>query len=141
MERTKLVWPLYIPAGASAISTIGCIIGANRVGANKAIAAQTALTVSQQLLSDYRDKVIEEFGEDKDRAIRDKVAEGRLMSNPPPPSDIMVSGPGNVLCCELYTGRYFISDMEALRKAQNDLNMKLLSQDYQTMWDFYYMVG
>lgn len=141
MERTKLVWKLYIPAGTSAVSTIACIVGANRVGANKAIAAQTALSVSQQLYSDYRDKIIEEYGEGKDQSIRDKLAEGRLKDNPPPSNDVLVTGPGNSLCCELYTGRYFACDMETLRKAMNTLNAKILSHDYATLWDFYYMIG
>lgn len=31
-------------------------------------------------------------------------------------------GPGEVLCCELRTMRYFHSDIEGLRRAQNDVN-------------------
>jgi|SRR5580765_366740 Family of unknown function (DUF6353) len=140
IERTKLVWKLYIPAGISAASTITCIIGANRVEAKKTIAAQTAFAVSQRVYSDYRDKVIEEYGERKDQSIRDKIADDRVKSSAPS-KDVLISGPGNVLCCELFTGRYFSSDMESLRKAQNELNAKLLAHDYATFDDFYYMVG
>jgi hypothetical protein len=141
IDRTKVVWKLYIPTAVSATSTIVCIIAANRVEASKTIAAQTAFTVSQQLYSEYRDKVVEEFGARKDESIRDSIAQERVLTNPPPSNDILVSGPGNVLCCEQFTGRYFTSDMETLRKAQNDLNSKLLSQDYATLYDFYYMIG
>jgi hypothetical protein len=141
MERTKVVWTLYIPAAVSATSTIICIVSANRVQASKTLAAQTAFTVSQQLYSEYRDKVVEEFGARKDQSIRDSVAQERILKEPPPSPDILVSGPGNVLCCELFTGRYFTSDMETLRRAQNDLNSRLLSQDYATLYDFYYMIG
>jgi hypothetical protein len=139
IERTKLVWKLYIPTAISATSTVTLIIGANRVGAKKALAAQTALTVSQQLYSEYRDKVIEEYGERKDQSIRDSIAEDRVKNSPG--SGLVISGPGNVLCCELFTGRYFNSDMETLRKSQNDINAKLNAHDYATFDDFYYMVG
>ena len=140
IERTKLVWKLYIPAGISAASTITCIISANRVEAKKTLAAQTAFAVSERVFHEYRDKVIEEYGERKDEAIRDQIAEDRVKATAPK-SDIMISGPGNVLCCELFTGRYFNSDMETLRKSQNELNARLLAHDYATFDDFYYMVG
>jgi hypothetical protein len=140
MERTKLVWKLYIPAGISATTTITCIISANRVEANKTIAAQTAFAVSQRTLSEYRDKVIEEYGERKDQSIRDSIAEDRVKATAKE-SSLVISGPGNVLCCEMFTGRYFNSDMETLRKSQNELNARLLAHDYATFDDFYYMVG
>lgn len=140
MHRTKLVWKLYIPAGISAASTITCIVGANRVEAKKTIAAQTAFAVSQRVYSEYRDKVIEEYGERKDQSIRDKIADDKVKLTAPD-QGVLISGPGNVLCCELFTGRYFNSDMESLRRAQNDLNKRLLAHDYATFDDFYYMVG
>jgi hypothetical protein len=140
-DRIKLVWKLYIPSAISASTTIVSIAAANKVSANKTIAAQTALTASQQLFNDYRDRVIEEYGDHKDQAIRDKVAEKRVKDLPPPTENVMAIGPGKVLCCEQFTGRYFASDMETLRKAQNDINAKLLSQDYATLDDLYYMIG
>jgi hypothetical protein len=139
--QTKLVWKEYIPTGVSAASTIVCIIGANHIAVKKALAAQTALAVSQRAFSEYRDKVVEEIGERKDKAIRDKVVEERVnKKNPPPSGDVLISGPGNVLVCELHTGRYFTSDMEKLKKAQNELNAKLLKHDYATLDDFYYLL-
>ena len=140
-ERAKLVWKCYIPAAISATSTIVCIAGSNRLGARKTIAAQTAFAVSERLYSDYRDKVIEEFGARKDQTIRDTIAAERVKKNPPPSQDILVTGPGNVLCCELFTGRYFASDIESLKKAQNELNARLLKHDYATLDDFYYLLN
>lgn len=139
-DRLKLVWKLYVPTAVSATTTVISIAAANKVQANKTIAAQTAFSASQQLLTDYRDRVIEEYGEHKDQTIRDQIAEKRVKELPSPSQDILITGPGQVLCCEQFTGRFFGSDMESLRKAQNDINAKLLSQDYATMDDFYYMV-
>lgn len=140
-DRAKLVWKLYVPPAITATTTIVSIVAANKVQANKTIAAQTALSVSQQLYSDYRDRVIEEYGANKDQAIRDKIQEDRVKALPPPGNDVVIAGFGHVLCREDFTGRYFRSDMEILRKAVNDINAKLLSQDYATMDDLYYMIG
>lgn len=139
-DRTKLVWKLYLPPAISAATTIACIIGANRIELKKTIAAQTAFAVSERVYSEYRNKVIEEYGERKDQSIRDNIADEHVKKTAPGP-DVLLTGPGNVLCCELYTGRYFASDMETLRKAQNELNARLLAHDYATFEDFYDMVG
>lgn len=139
-ENAKRVWKLYIPPTSAAIVTVGCIIGANRMGFRKVLAAQTVLAVTQRAYSDYRDKVIDEFGKTKDTAIRDQIAEDKVKTTAPP-LEVLASGPGNVLCCEAFTGRYFTSDMEKLRRAQNDLNDRLLKHDFATLDDFYYIIG
>ena len=140
-ERTKLVWKLYIPTAVSTASTFVFIVGANRMGARKLLAANGALGFTEQAFSSYREKIIEEFGERKDVAIRDKVATDRINSNPPPSPEVMFTGPGVVLCCEIFTGRYFTSDMESLKQAMNELNSEMLQQDYASLDDFYWRVG
>lgn len=139
MERAKVVWKLYIPCGISAGATIACIAAVKRVDAKKTLAAQTALAVTQHAYHEYREKVIEELGEKKDQKLLAKVAEDRVNNNPPPAT--LVIGTGEVLCCELHTGRYFKSDMQALHKAVNDINAKLNQHDYATLDDFYYLIG
>lgn len=138
--RIKRNWKLYIPTGFSAVGTVGLIVGANRVGTKKTLAAQTAFAVSQQAYSQYRDKVIEEYGEHKDQSIRDKIADERVKQTAPDTGTVII-GSGTVLCCDLHSGRYFNSDMETLRKAQNDINKSLLAHDYATLDDFYYLIG
>lgn len=131
----------FIPAGISGALTIGCIVGITRSGSRKTVAAQAALAVTERAYSEYREKVIEEFGNRKDQSIRDKVAEERLKKNPPPSQEVLVTGTGSILCCETFTMRYFVSDMEKLRRAMNDLNARLLKHDYATLDDFYYSIG
>lgn len=137
-ERIRLVWKLYIPAGVAATTTIICVVGVKHVDARKTLAAQTALAMSQRAYESYRAQVVEELGDKKDQMILAKVAEKRINENPP----IIISGvEGSVLCCELFTGRYFHSDMEALTKAVNQINAEMLKRDYATLDDFYYMLG
>lgn len=137
--EAKLVWKLYIPTVASGAITIACIVGTTRVSNKRAAAAQAAFVITERAYSEYRNKVIEEYGARKDETIRDSIAEDRVKNNPPPA--VLISGPGNVLCCEMHTGRYFTSDMETLRKAQNDLNARLLGHDSCSLDDFYWLIG
>ena len=131
------VWRLYIPAATAGAVTVICIAGVKHVDGRKTLAAQTALAVTQRAYSEYRDKVVEEFGERKDAAILAKVAEDRVAAKPP----TIVAGSGKVLCCELFTGRYFESDMQTLHRAVNELNSKMLKSDIATLEDFYYLIG
>jgi hypothetical protein len=138
-EDVQKVWKLYIPAAASGAMTIACIVGSNRIGARRMVAAQAAFVLTERAYSEYKDHVVEEFGEKADQKIRDKIAEKRVRENPPTKEILVVNG--EVLCCELFTRRYFKSDMETLRRAENELNAKLLSQDQVSFEEWYYLIG
>lgn len=140
-ENFKKHWKRYIPAAISATITIGCIIAANRVGSKRAAAAYSVLTVTEKAFAEYKDKVVETIGERKERTVQDGIAQDRVNANPSSGRDIIVAGPGNVLCYESYTGRYFYSDMETLRKAVNELNSRLNREIYANLSDFYAIVG
>lgn len=139
-DNVAVYWKFYIPAVASGLVTSACIIGVAKVGNKRAMAAQAAFILTERAYSEYRDKVIEEFGEKKDEKVRSAIAEDRVRKNPPSQEVIIVSA-GTVLCCELYTGRYFQSDMETLRKAQNDLNEQLIQNDQISLEEWYHMIG
>lgn len=135
----KKIVPVYIPAAVSGLVTIGCILGANRVNSKRAAAAYSVLALSERAFEEYKDKVTEKFGENKERSVRNEIAQDRITNNPP--NATLITGSGSVLCCEMFTGRYFNSDIETLRKAQNDINAKLVKDMYVPLSEFYYIVG
>lgn len=138
-EKIELVWDLYVPAVAAGAVTVGSILGANHISSKRTAAAYSLLAVAEKGFAEYRDKAIEVHGEKKDQMIREEIAKDHIRANPPGETILVGSGP--VLCCELFTGRYFNCDMEKLRKSQNDVNAKLMSDMYVTLSDFYYMIG
>lgn len=138
-EKIEKVWKFYIPAAASGAVTIGCIVATTRVTNKRAAAAQAAFVLSERAYAEYRAKVVEEYGERRDQTIRDSIATDRISKNPPP--SVLITGPGSVLCCELHSGRYFSSDMETLRRAENDINSRLVRHDSATIDDFYHLIG
>lgn len=139
VDAAKLTWKLYIPTVISGGVTVGCIIGTTRINNKRIAAAQAAFVISERAYSEYRNKVVEEYGERKDQGFRDSIAADRVMATPPPTT--MIVGQGQVICCELYTMRYFQSDMETLRRAVNDVNAQLLRHDQVTLDDLYHLIG
>jgi Family of unknown function (DUF6353) len=139
-ERFLLTWKNYIPPVLSGAATIVCIIGSNKASGHKTAAAVTAYSLTERAFSEYREKVVEELGHRKEEKIRDTIAQEKVEKIPS--REVMITTvSGHVLCCELYTGRYLRSDMESLRKAQNDLNAILISQIYASLDEFYDLVG
>lgn len=138
-EKIKLVWKEFIPPAAACVLTVVCIVGSNRIGTRRTAAMAAAYSISERAFSEYKDKVVERMGEKKERDLRDEVMQDRITSNPP--TDIIVTGGGKTLCYDAYTGRYFYSEMERLKKAENDTNFQLLADGYASLSDFYHRIG
>lgn len=142
-DRAQRTWKYYIPPAISGAVTIGCIICANRGGSKRAAAAATAYSLAERAFNEYKEKVVEQFGENKEQKLRDDLAQDQVNKNPPPESSnqVVVVGPGQVLCREAYTGRYFKSDMETLRRVTNEINSKAIQELYVSLSEFYYLIG
>jgi len=123
-ERAKLTWQFYIPAGVSGAVTIGCIIGSGRASGKQTAAAVTAYSLTERAFTEYKEKVVEQIGKGKEQRVRDGIAQDRVIAKPPA-NEIVIVDSGDVLCCELHTMRYFKSNMENLRQAQNEINFRI----------------
>lgn len=138
-EKFELTWRLFVPAAGTGILTLACIIAANHIGTRRAAALASAYTISEKAFAEYKEKVIEKIGEKKEQGVREELAQDRVNQSPPSREVILASG--DVLCCDLYTRRYFKSDMESLRRSVNDLNRQLLHDGYASLTDFYDKIG
>lgn len=140
-EKVKLCWHLYLPPACIGALSIACIFGANSVNCRRNAALAGLYTLTEKAFDDYKDKVREHIGEKKEEEIRHELIDERLKENPCDDSIIIDTGRGKTLCFDCFTGRYFISDIEIIRRVVNDLNNDL----YKTMWvplnDFYYSLG
>lgn len=139
-EVIGLVWKEYLPAVCTGVFSIACMIGANRIGNRRAAAVAAAYAISERAFEEYRNKVIEKFGEKKETSVRDDVAQDRVTKNPPL-LDYVYEETGSVLCCDLFTGRYFLSDMETIRRAENTINYQVNNNYYASLSDFYEQLG
>lgn len=140
-ERASVTWKCYIPAVGTGVLTIVCILGANRIGTRRSAAMAAAYSISEKAFSEYKEKVIEKIGEPKERSIREAVAQDQVDRDPVTKSEVLIIGNGEVLCYDAFTGRYFNSSVEAIKKAQNDLNYQLLNNTYASLSDFYSLIG
>lgn len=138
--RAELTWKLYIPPVVVGAGTVSAIILANRIGTRRAAAMAAAYTISEKAYTEYREKVVEKLGETKEQEVRDEIAQQRVNANPPN-NEIIIVDNGDVLFLESYTGRYFKSSMETVKKALNDTNYQMYSDMYASLGDFQQRIG
>lgn len=134
------VWKLYIPAAGTAVLTVAAIIFSHHVSTRRAAALASAYAISEKAFEEYKEKVVSKMGEKKEEQVRDELAQDRLNRDPVSRREVIIVN-GNVLCYDVLTGRYFLSDMETIRKAQNDINEQIIHSHYASLGDFFDKIG
>ena len=137
----KKVFPLYLPAVLICGVSMGCLIGASSINFRRNAALATAYALSESALKDYQKKVVDTIGDKKEKEIQGSIVQDKLDQNPVSNSEIIITGKGDTLCFDTLSGRYFKSDIEKLKKIENELNSRLLREDYISLNDFYYDIG
>jgi hypothetical protein len=140
-EIIKVVWKDYTPAFVSGAFTIACIIGAQTINTRKNAAVVSLYSLTETALREYQAKVKEIHGENKEKKVRELVKQDSIASAPMALSEVHITGLGEQLCYDSFTGRYFKSDIETIRRAQNDINAQVLANNYASHNDFYKALG
>lgn len=143
IDTVKVAWKPYIPAAVTGVASIACIIGATSVNVRRNAALATAYKLSEAALTEYKEKAVEVVGEKKEQAIREKIAEDKVKENPVSKNEVFVTGKGETLFLEPLSKRYFKSDIDYIRKAENLLNKQMLHDitGYVSLSDFYDEIG
>ena len=140
-EVVKTCWKCYIPSAVTGAASISCLIGASKVNLKRNAALATAYKLSEKMISEYKDAVVDVVGEKKEKLVREKVAENRMSSDPVTSKEVIVASSGNTLCYDYYSGRYFRSDFDKIKKAENEINRLLVHEMYASLNDLYDELG
>lgn len=143
-EVVQAAWKVYAPPVLAGSATIACIIWANQVGLRRNAALIAASALAERAFSEYKDEVVHVLGEKKHDELQAKIAERRLAENPPSPSQVViVDGSETQRCYDMWSGRYFRSDIETIRRAVNILNKDIIDgnmyADLNELYSFLHM--
>lgn len=134
-------WKLYIPTAISGALTIASIIAANKINLNRTAVLSVLYAGSESFIKEYQEEVIKSLGAKKEEAVRDEIARKRIEKNPPNDKEVIITGHGETLVYDSLSGRYFKSDIEKIRKIQNDFNRDIINDGYKTLNEFYDELG
>ena len=140
-EVIQATWKIYTPTAVTAAATIACIIGANQIGLRRQAAMFGAYTLADTAFREYKDEVLEQLGVAKERKIHDEVAKKQIDANPVTSKEVIIVAGGDQLCFESSTGRYFKSDIETIRQAENHINRGINSNMYASHNEFLEFLG
>ncbi len=143
VEVVKSCWRCYVPAAITGITSTVCLVGAVSVSSRRTAALAAAYHLSESTLSEYKDKVIQTIGEKKEKTVREKVSEERVEQNPIAKNEVIITEKGETLFMEPLSKRYFKSDIELIRRAENRLNKEILTDisGYVSLNEFYDEIG
>lgn len=141
VETVQTAWKCYIPSAATALLSSVCIIGANSVHLKRYAALSAACTMAETSLREYSDKVIETIGEKKEQTVRDAIAKDEIEKHPVTNREVIITGKGETLCYDPMSDRYFESDIEKIKKAINECNRRMLSENEISLNDLYMEIG
>lgn len=136
-EKAEAVWKLYVPAAASAALTVSAIVLASNIMGSRNAALAAAYTTVERSYSEYRTKNIEKIGKKKEEELRAAISQDRINKNPPTPSTIIVTGRGDSLVMDGWSGRCFYSTKTEVDKAVNDFNSKVHRDGYGSLSEFW----
>jgi hypothetical protein len=140
-DKFKLVWPLYIPAGTTCALSVGSIIMSHRISSRRAAVLAAAYALNQDKLEEYQDKVKEKFGVKKEKEARDEIAQAKV--NSAGDAGFYFANPlaGKQWMMEAYTGRPFLSTVEDVNRAVNEVNATIQRERSVRLSDFYDLIG
>lgn len=141
VETVQTAWKCYIPSTATALLSSVCVIGANSVHLKRYAALSAACTMAETSFREYQDKVLETVGEKKEQTVRDAIAKDEVEKHPVKDTEVYVTGKGETLCYDSLSGRYFKSDIEKIKKAINDVNLRMLNENSIALNDYYFEIG
>lgn len=142
-EIIKVTWKCYIKSGiAACIGGILIYKGTDLYSIRNVFLA-SAYDASRNFIKNYRDEVVKSIGEDKEKEIMDKIdrknVDESIMTRLDP-----IYAPGYYvkdIFKEADTDREFMSSLNEIDRACNEINYKMLINTFASRSDFYDIIG
>lgn len=141
VDVVKTTWRCYLPALITGGTSIICLVKANSISTRRNAALATAYNLSRNALSEYKDKVIETFGEKKEQVVIDNIAKEKIKNDPVTSNEVIVTEKGTTICYDGMFGRYFTSDIDTVKRAINSINRAIVNNMYVSLNEFYSELG
>lgn len=132
----KTLWPTFAIGGISA----GMIALGLNDQVKRTSALATAYYLSESTLKEYQEKVIEEIGERKEQAIRDKVAVSKMEKTEPVNQTIVYTEGSQPWIYDTFTNVFFRMNYEKYRRIIAEATNLMITQDFISVEELYYML-
>ena len=148
-EKVKTAGSSYIPSAIVGIATITCLLASNILNKRTQASLMSAYALLDQSYKEYKNKLIELYGEEQHNEIIDAIAIEKA-------EDVGVRGSYLGTNCDLsleendsepkifydeHSGRYFEATIEQVINAEYHLNRNYILRGYSYLNEFYEFLG
>lgn len=143
----KSCWKVYAPTFILGICSAGSMIGSTTISHRRNVALAAACSIAERTLDTYKNKVIEELGEDVHQKIEDTIYKERAeedyerVQSGSVKENIIETGNGGYLFMDCMSGQKFRSCKEAIDGAVNEYNRTLIKDQWTELNEFYDLLG
>lgn len=143
VETVKTTWKCYIPTAVTTACTVMCLIKSNSEHTKRTAALATAYEFSRTALEQYKDKVVKVVGEKKAEKVKEEVAKEQVeeATKQNGSTIVMMNNNDDVYCIDSLSGQMFSSNIDKIKKAENEINYTLLNESYTSLNTFYSLIG
>ena len=130
-EVVKTTWKLYLPVVVTGGLAVACIVASHGINERRKAALATAYTIAETSMLEYRDRVKQELGDQKEFEIQDQVNEKIEEKF----GDILDSEKPKIISTKTWirepvTGQEFYSSEANVRDIINDLNESMIDSEH-----------
>lgn len=141
-EKLSLTWLCYAAPVITGVSTIASCTGVHLIHSKRNAMLAGLYAVTAGKLDDYKEAAEDLLGAKKSQQLTDTMAQktvdegGPLVNN-----QIVLNEGGTELCHDDMTGRYFLSNMNLIDAAVNEVNAMLIDEGELDLNIFYDRLG
>lgn len=138
-EKFIHTYKFYAPAAVTLAGTATCMVLATKIGLDRTAALAGALVITERANDQYKGKVKELLGVNKETKVNDAVATDQVNASSIPQHVIIKDG--QQLFYDRRNGRFFATTRNELDHNVNLYNRDLTFDNYKTLNDFYKQIG
>jgi len=136
-EKGRAIASLYAPTVGMLMLSTACIVASNRMYRQRYVTLLALYSIGEKTLQKWQESVLEVVGPKKAEAVRERT----VYPDAPMPTNLILND-DKVMFFDVLNGRYFYSDsIETVRQAVNDLNERMLSEDFMAVNELYYYLS
>lgn len=139
-DTFRVTWKNYIPAFLMGSATIACAAGSQTINHKRQVALAAAYEMASSTLKNYKEKVVEQIGKNKEHKIQSEVYSDEVKNNKPSPSMLIGVTDDTIIFRDRLTGQYFKSNIDKVKTAALKTNADM-HNDMVNLNDFLFDAG
>ena len=141
-EVIKNVVPLYLPSALTGCLAVASVVGGYKIQADRLAEMTAAYILATNSLQDYKQTIIEKFGDEVANDIQKEVVEKEAARTPDAAKDIIIANDdGLEIMQDSISGQYFKNTRDDIWRILTDIGYRLTIEDCIPASEYFYEAG